>query len=129
MGFGYYTGYVDFSDIVGHTFDTVTSADDTVTFWKGDGPGSYMLRHDQDCCESVYVDEIIGDLNDLAGTPILAADLVTNENVDHKDEYDDSCTWSFYNVRTIKGSVTIRFYGASNGYYSETVSCVAWTED
>ena len=56
------------------------------------------------------------------------AEEVTNEQdvnspgVIIPESYQDSFTWTFYKLSTIKGSVTISWYGSSNGYYNESVS-------
>ncbi len=89
-----------------------------------DTGGQYELYHDQDCCESVLIDDIVGELTDLVGTPLLMAE----ENSSRENppgvtkKYQESFTWTFYNFATVKGHVTIRWYGESNGYYSESVS-------
>lgn len=81
----------------------------------------YAMYHERDCCEDVTIDDINGDLDDLIGSPILRATEETNRD-NPKNEWDESYLWTFYNISTIKGHVTIRWYGSSNGYYSEEVS-------
>lgn len=82
---------------------------------KGD---TYKMYHSQDCCESVTIEDVDGELQDLIGSPILEA----SEREKTDEGASESGTWTFYVIRTIKASVTIRWYGSSNGYYSESVS-------
>ena len=90
-----------------------------ILFYAIDG-SRYEMYHDQDCCEDVRVDEVIGDYEDLVGVPILDAREESSSTNGKKS--DTSFMWTFYIIRTIKGTVTIRWYGSSNGYYSESVS-------
>lgn len=113
---------MDISILVGKTLTRIEGAigDDRIEFEAG-GDEQFFMYHSQDCCESVYVDDIIGDLNDLIGYPILQASEDSNE-AGAKNEYDESWTWTFYNIATVKGHVQIKWYGTSNGYYSESVA-------
>jgi hypothetical protein len=86
-----------------------------------------IMYHKNDCCENVYIEDICGDLNDLIGSEILDAREDTNSTDKPLQEYHDSYTWTFYNIITAKGKVTIRWYGESNGYYSESVN-FKWEE-
>ena len=91
-----------------------------VEFFCSDGT-KYIMYHEQDCCESVYLEDVCGDVKDLLNSPILLAEEVKNADGPALDKYDESWTWTFYKLATIKGTVTLRWYGASNGYYSEEV--------
>lgn len=109
-----------FSELIGKTFSKVTGrvGHDEMHF-VGDGY-EYVLYHSQDCCESVAVEDICGELADLEDSPILEAYESSNSGT--IGDWGDSQTWTFYNIRTMRGSVTIRWLGRSNGYYSEKVS-------
>lgn len=115
---------LDFSVLLGKTLTSISGAkpnEDVIDFKCSDGT-RYQLFHCQDCCESVQVEEVIGDVDDLIGSPLLMAEEVSNSDQDKPSEWCDSWTWTFYKLATIKGSVTIRWLGTSNGYYSERVS-------
>lgn len=115
--------YLNVAELLGKTLTKIDSESDEITFHTTEGE-VYKMYHDQDCCESVSVDDIIGDLDDLIMSPILeAAEESSNENPEGvTKDYQDSFTWTFYKLGTIKGHVTIRWYGESNGYYSESVT-------
>jgi hypothetical protein len=110
-------------EMVGKTFTKVDGYGDELRFVMEDGT-TYVFYHDQSCCESVGIEDIAGDLSDLENTPLLMADESTNDKNPPEVEvpkYQDSFLWTFYRFRTIKGSVDIRWYGDSNGYYSVEV--------
>jgi hypothetical protein len=110
-------------DLVNQTFTKVYRSDDEIIFERTNNKGKrvgYKLYHEQDCCESVYIESIVGSLSDLENSPILLASEESNSD----NTVDGSETWTFYKFATIKGYVDIRFYGESNGYYSESVDIV-----
>ena len=82
----------------------------------------FMFSHQQDCCERVDINDIVGDLQDLVGEPLLLAEEVEGETpVDFNEREYESVTWTFYKFATRKGYVDVRWLGESNGYYSERV--------
>lgn len=119
---------MNISDFVGKKFIEITGASrysDSIFFVTEEGE-KFKMYHEQDCCENVWLEDIVGDINDLIGLTILHAEEVNykNENPEElaiSQEGDDSFTWTFYKLATIKGYVDLRWYGCSNGYYSESV--------
>lgn len=148
----------EFASLKGKTIkriDGLEKYSETVTFKLTDGT-TWILKYYQDCCASCSVEDVVGDVEDLIGTPILLAEEVQSQEPSeevqaerlakyeadrqrYRDESgnepwwlkkpsaannwgQDSETWTFYKLATVKGYVTIRWYGSSNGYYSETAT-------
>ena len=110
---------MEITELVDKTFTKVYKKDDDseLTFELSDG-GKYVFYHEQDCCETVEITDIVGDLQDLAGSPIVSA---------FERTYDmggamGTSTWTFHNFVTLNVWVTVRWFGESNGYSSESVS-------
>jgi len=119
---------MEFKDLIGCTLISITGAtvgSDVIAFENSDHE-KFVLHHLQDCCESVLVEDIEGDIQSLIGHPLtLAEEITSTENPPGVvKEWQYSYTWTFYKLATIKGYVTIRWYGESNGYYSESVDFV-----
>ena len=114
------------SELLGKTLKSVAiSGDADVIMFECTDGHNYKMYHDQDCCESVDIYDIAGNIEDLLGLPLTMAEDVSNKNFNpEKGKYVDSCTWTWYKFATIKGYVTIRWYGESNGYYSEAVDFI-----
>jgi hypothetical protein len=109
-----------YDDIIGKTItriERITDGEDQLHFYFDTGE-KWVMLHYQDCCEYVYIENIIGDLDDLIGSPLTMAEERCGEN----PYASESGTWTFYTFATIKGYVDIRWNGESNGYYSESVS-------
>ena len=109
----------EIADMIGQTFSKVDNIGGTDLVFTKDNGDKYVFHHSQNCCEHVYIEDIVGDLSDLEKSPILEAECISNCGVD-ENEYG-TFTWTYYKFGTIKGCVNVRWYGSSNGYYSESV--------
>jgi hypothetical protein len=124
-----------FEDLQGNIFTSIIRTDDAqqlsgqynnsdqILFTDSSGC-RYLMLYFEDCCAGVGIEDITGDLNDLLDSPILLAEEVCEDAEDGAE----SSAWTFYKLVTNKGSVTIRWYGSSNGYYSETASFIKLDE-
>ena len=115
-------------ELKGKTLSRVDASNSEIVFTTTAGE-VYKMYHMQDCCESVYIESIVGDLDDLVGSEILVAEDSENlfdviKNFGKQEDSEESYTWTFYKFATRKGYVDIRWYGSSNGYYSESVDFV-----
>ncbi len=109
--------------MMGMTLLAVREQSDVVHFDCAEG--TFTFYHEQDCCESVTLEHLDGLLPDFKPQKILRAEEKTADNEDgtdgHSRPYGDSTTWTFYDIQTEQMDISMRWFGSSNGYYSESV--------
>ena len=76
------------------------------------------IYHEQDCCEHVRIEGTDGEWRELYGKPILEA--VHEE--DGGEWEGGTCTRTTLTFRVDSATVISRWFGESNGYYSEAVN-------
>jgi len=126
----------DLEDVKEHLKSGIVKIDgykpdtDEIFFYCKDG-FVVKMYHDQDCCECVQLecaDGLVNEEDVFTGCDWCEIEAVSSEGVPGKGytigkyTYEpDSYTWTFYKFRTNKGYDFMRWYGESNGYYSESV--------
>lgn len=114
------TTAVKLKEFIGKTLKSVNVVNNeynTKIIFEFEEGQKYEMYHQQYCCEDVYIEDIIGNIANLIGRELIMA-----EEIQEFGEMEDGTfTWTFYKFATELGYATIRWYGESNGYYSESV--------
>lgn len=108
--------------------DGMKEGSEEVTLKTKEG-NTLVLRYEHDCCASCSICQVDGDPMDLLGAKLLMCETVTGASIGVDEDLDesgndpgeyDSHTWTFVKFASVHGYVTLRWYGSSNGYYSES---------
>ena len=116
---GQYASTSKFEQIQGMTITAVVYKEDDESLLIHLNTHVLEMIHHQGCCETVYLADVVGSFEDLIGYPLLEV----SESIVDIGNSDISSTASYYNFKTVKASVQLRWIGESNGFYSETVDC------
>lgn len=112
----YWNNDVDISEFIGKIF---TKIEDNSIFYTAEK--QYEMYHSQDCCESVDLQEIIGDISDIIFEEIINA-YITDEEGENPEYASEAQEWTNFHIASAKGEVVFRWFGSSNGYYGTGVS-------
>lgn len=91
---------------------TILAGDEILFIFAGNE--AVKMHHEQQCCESVYLEDFNGDIEDLQDCVLIYFEERIIES--------KAGTATFYDIQTNRGNVTLVWRGESNGYYSETVN-------
>lgn len=105
------TETIEFHELLNKVFTSVYKKDDSLHFIND--TEHYCFTHIRSCCETVFIESLVGNTKDLENSPILVAEMTKGVNPGVAE------TWSFYKFATNKGWVDVRWFGESNGNYSE----------
>lgn len=81
----------------------------------------FAIRHEQDCCEDVWFVDGEEDISDMVGDYLVKIRIDVSPQDRDSNRIDECSTWTFVTIQTLRNSYSFRWYGESNGYYSETV--------
>ena len=112
-----------YTKLIGKTIKSITGLSESsevviINFTDG---SLITQTHDQDCCETVQVEQVDGPVAKHIGAKFYGLDEKEIGNYEQVVNGYDSLTATFYTLKTSAGYLDWRWYGESNGYYSESV--------
>lgn len=111
---------MNIEELKGEVLTNIDVAGDEIMLTTQSGR-KVRIFHCQDCCESVSIHGIDGEVTKLLGKPLLDVSE-TNPDDAPAEGSDESYTWTVHEFRVDDATVIVRWFGSSNGYYSESVS-------
>lgn len=115
-----------YSEFSGKTIQEIRGCkkhSDEVTIIFTDG-SCLKFYHQQDCCETVLLEDFDITPEWLVNSNIISVEeriSRSGEGIKPLNNWAYSYTWSFYVIKTSSSTMVLRWYGESNGWYSETV--------
>lgn len=103
-------------------------SNDALFFKTADGE-FYIMTHNQDCCENVYIDDICGDFADLLNEEILTAQELHNKLCQANIIYKQSGQWNLhkpYKGWKLHDTNTYTFPSSNGG--TRTKVYTVWTQ-
>ena len=87
--------------------------------------GTIWLYHEQECCEQVELVDVTGDPEDIVGGVLVLFEKRTHEDMRlpkaRKIKSKGSDPFTFYELRTTKGDVTLRWQKVTDTWYGTDV--------
>ncbi|GEP95554.1 DUF7448 domain-containing protein [Chitinophaga cymbidii] len=114
------------NELIGKTPLQIDVREDSIVFHFEDSKYGFFPDECYLNDASIFVEDINGDVLDLIGHPILKAESTSSTERPKGSMPHDSYShqeWTFYHIASIKGNVTIRWYGGSDEY-STSVSFI-----
>jgi hypothetical protein len=113
---------IDINDLVGQTIVSIDNLEyNSSCVYFNTEKYIFTMFHEPQCCESIYIDDICGDISDILNTPIIAA----YESFKEKNFFSSKIgelsphdNWTFYNIATVKGDLSIIWRGEQSNYSS-----------
>lgn len=80
-------------------------------------PGKVCLHNEWDCCETVVIDKIFGDVSDIINSPIIDVKISDKENYlnilapedDNDNFFGPTIEYRYYTIVTEEGQLSFRF--------------------
>lgn len=106
--------------LLGETVRSVKQIDKEEIRFETESGRKFVIMHSQDCCESVVIHDVSGDLQTLVGQKIVVYEGSWDNDLPSSMEPGmvESFTRSIFKVNDI----VIECFGQSNGYYNESMA-------